>query len=301
MSSFTRAITGCLLIVLVLGIEGCGREPPAQKSTDPVVATVGARVITVPELRDELRPPRFRAGPPPANVEHRRRTLERIVSLELTEHVARERGLLEDPRYSERARAVEREARRWKQEALRRLLAEELVEDFIPPEAEVRTHYEESRARFRGTLLHLREIVTAEEADAMEALQQVREGVPFREVAQSSSIAPSASEGGRIGPFDPGLVPEDLIPQVRRLRKPEDLAGPFQEPRGWTILLLEKRETGVPQELDQVRPTIERMLRRQEMEKRYEELIAEARQQVGVSIDEATLTDDALFGTEPAQ
>lgn len=301
MKRFTRVVAACLPLALGLGAGGCGGEPPPERSSEPIVATVGSRVITLPELRGELRPLRFRAGPPPSNVDHRRRTLDRIVTLELAEQVARDRGLLEDPRYLQRASAVEREARRWKQETLRRLLAEDLVLDFNPGEEEIRAYYENSKARFRTTQLQLREIVTAEEATAREALQQVRDGAPFAEVAASRSIATSASEGGRIGPFERGLAPEPLIPHLGRLREPGDLVGPFQEPRGWTILLLETREVGVPLDFDQVRPRIEPMLRRQEMEQRYDQLIAEARQNIGVSIDEKILANDALFESKAAR
>jgi parvulin-like peptidyl-prolyl isomerase len=282
-----------ILVVIGLIGTGCEREPPQEMDAGPVVASIGSRNITTIELREELPP--FRAGPNASTLDHRRRALDRLVALELSERFARDRGLLEDPRYLERAQAIEREAHRRKQETLRRILGEDLVREYVPTEEEVQTYYAQSHARFQTSRIHLREIVTASESAASQAKEEISAGTPVEEVVARHSIAPSASKGGRIGPFEKGLVPGHLAPHVHQLGLPGDLVGPFPTPRGWTLVVLDKRETEVPRELDRVRPTVERILQRQEMQKRYERLMEEGRQRFGVSVDEAVLANDALF------
>ncbi len=286
-----------ILIAIALAGAGCAGEPPEDKDAGPIVASVGSRKITLTELREELPP--FRAGPNASSGDHRRRALDRLIALELSERFARDRGLLEDPRYLERAQAIDREAHRRKQDTLRRILGEDLVREYAATEDEIRTYYEKSQARFRTSRLHLREIVTPTESVAAEAMEEIAAGTPIEEVVARYSVAPSASEGGRIGPFEQGLVPGDLAPHAHRLRRPGDRAGPFPTPGGWTVLVLDERKTDVPRELDQVRPAIERILQRQQMQERYERLIEEGRQRLGVSIDEAVLANDALFETRP--
>jgi parvulin-like peptidyl-prolyl isomerase len=284
----------CVPIGLGL-LAACGGEPPHETEAGPVVARVGTHPITTRDLLQELASFRGAAGRPQG--EARNRVLERAILLELTERVAAERSLLVEPQYREHVLAIDLEARRRKQDVLRRLLAEDLVRGYTPTEQEVLQYYEESGARFRTTRLHLRELVTATEGEADEALAEIRSGSPFEEVARRRSIAASAQEAGRIGPFDRGLVPAHLAGQAYRLEESGQIAGPFKTPPGWTLLLLENREEGVARDLEQVRPAVERILERKEMQQRYEQMIDEARERFGVSIDEAVLSDDSLFET----
>jgi hypothetical protein len=289
------AFVGRILIVIALVGAGCAEERAEKKDDAPVVARIGSRNITAIELREELPP--MRAGPKASTVEHRRRALERLVALELSERFAHDRGLLDDPRYLERAQAIDREAHRRKQETLRRILGEDLVRDYVATEDEIRGYYEESQARFRTSRLHLHEIVAHTEAAANAAKEEISAGAPVEEVVARHSVAPSASRGGRIGPFEKGLVPGVLAPHAHQLRHPGDLVGPFPTPGGWTVLVLDKLETDVTRELDQVRPAIERIVQRHEMQERYERLIEEGHERFGVSIDEAVLANDAIFET----
>ncbi|MEE8557257.1 MAG: peptidylprolyl isomerase [Myxococcota bacterium] len=287
-----RTLRALLCVALLL--TACQRESTRGVSSgDPVVARVGDRVITVSELRASMPP--VPVGLKISLVETRRRTLEEVVVLELSERIAAERDLLQDPRFLERARAIDREARRQKQHALRRLLSEQLVREYRPDPEEIQRYYERSPGRFQTTRVHLREIVTATESEAEEALLEIRGGAGFGEVARRRSRAPSARDGGRIGPYTRGEVPVHLAPHVLLLGGPGTIGGPVETPEGWTLVYLEKRETDVPRELEVIRPAIERILQQREMRHRYEGAIQEARAEVGVSINETVLIDESYF------
>lgn len=282
------------LLCVALLVTACQRESTTDASNaDPVVARVGDRAITVSELRASMPP--VPVGLKISPVEARRRTLEEVLVLELSERIAAERDLLRDPRFLARARAIDREARRQKQDALRRLLSEQLVREYRPDPEAIQRYYERSPGRFQTTRVHLREIVTATEAEAEEALLEIRGGAGFEDVARRRSRAPSARDGGRIGPYTPGEVPTHLAPHVLLLGEPGTTGGPVETPEGWTLVYLERRETGVPRELGVVRPAIERILQQREMRQRYERAIQEARAQMDVSINEAVLIDESYF------
>jgi peptidyl-prolyl cis-trans isomerase C len=280
-----------------LGLLGaaCGPGPEGEGTETAIVATVGDRTIDVAEFRDELVPA---VGPRDLSpVEHRRLALDRIIMLELTDRVARRRGLATDPRYLEILRLINRDAHRRKQNALRQVLSEKMAADYSPSEEAIRSYHREHGARFRTTRVHLAEIVTETEEAANVALEEIRSGTAFDEVARTRSLAASATRGGQIGPYARGLVPAHLVQQARRLQDPGDLEGPFETPDGWTIVRLEGRETNVPREFEEVRSAIERILRREEMERRFKTTLAEERDRIGVSVNEDVLIDDTLFET----
>ena len=96
------------------------------------------------------------------------------------------------------------------------------------------------RARyFIPEIAQLAVIVTAKEAVARLAEQELASGVPFATVAQQYSEDASASDGGRIPEFARGRTAMSRIPGLETAifgMKPHDTLGPRQFGRRWWII-----------------------------------------------------------------
>lgn len=85
------------------------------------------------------------------------------------------------------------------------------------------------------------------------ALQQ---GVPFPQVAQQFSDAPSASRGGLIG-WTPVTALNEQVRQVAAQLQPGQLSNPIRVPAGFQIIaLVDRREGQVVEQLDLVQVTL---------------------------------------------
>ncbi|MFP3943708.1 MAG: peptidylprolyl isomerase [Alphaproteobacteria bacterium] len=76
--------------------------------------------------------------------------------------------------------------------------------------------------------------------NAMQLLEQIREGAPFPQIARAFSQAPSASRGGDIGWVQDGQLPPKLNQVVSRL-KPGRVSMPIRTTSGFYIMAMSER------------------------------------------------------------
>lgn len=98
------------------------------------------------------------------------------------------------------------------------------------------------------------------EARANETIQAIygalQQGVPFPQVAQQFSDAPSASRGGLIG-WTPVTALNEQVRQVAAQLQPGQLSNPIRVPGGFQIIaLIDRREGQVVEQLDLVQVTL---------------------------------------------
>jgi peptidyl-prolyl cis-trans isomerase D len=140
-----------------------------------------------------------------------------------------------------------------------------------PPvtDADVETAYRERRAQFeqpaRVRLAHILVRVPAvggseaedqARARAEAALQKVRGGADFAQVAKEVSEDPgSAARGGELGAVGPGELVAELDRVIFGLKKGE-LAGPVRSPFGFHVVRVLETLPGSKRELREVAPTL---------------------------------------------
>jgi tetratricopeptide (TPR) repeat protein len=73
-----------------------------------------------------------------------------------------------------------------------------------------------SAQRADSELIDLRIIVVESSAQADRVLQRVKNGEDFAQLAKSVSIAPSASDGGYMGPTEPATLPDELREAIKK-------------------------------------------------------------------------------------
>lgn len=105
---------------------------------------------------------------------------------------------------------------------------------------DVREEYEFEKAVMdQQSEFLLSQIVTSTEQEALGALQRLKDGEAFSDVASAVSIDPSAKrKGGDIGWLNPNDLSEKIRPSIRKLSKNQYLQRPVETRLGWHIVLL---------------------------------------------------------------
>ena len=165
-----------------------------------------------------------------------------------------------------------------------------------PTPAEVEAYYASNRARFerpgRRACSHL---LTRTRGQAEMALQRIRGGQAFADVARDLSIdGATAANGGRLGD-----IPDDRLQALSREEpglaaaireaRPGQVAGPVRSRAGWHLLLCQARQPAATPPLAELSPDLARFLERQRGDDAVRARMAAARALAKVTIDEAAL------------
>jgi peptidyl-prolyl cis-trans isomerase SurA len=140
----------------------------------------------------------------------------------------------------------------------RMVMSREVAGRVMLDEQVVRDYYLQHRTELaRPEQVHLREVLVsteglsgaalaAREDRVREALEKIRKGEPFEEVAKQYSDSPTAAEGGDLGLFEPGKLAPAIRDLVMKLRD-GGVTDPLQTPQGWLILQLVRHyAAGIP-------------------------------------------------------
>lgn len=102
-------------------------------------------------------------------------------------------------------------------------------------------------------------LVETEEA-ALDLVAQLEDGADFATLAREHSTGPSASNGGDLGWFGPGVMVESFFDVVAEL-EPGDVSQPVETQFGWHVIKLNDTRLNDVPALEDVRPEIEDNLR----------------------------------------
>lgn len=144
---------------------------------------------------------------------------------------------------------------------------------------EVRNHLASERTkaskRFKVKARHIIFLVKAPEDEAPArqkanaALDQLRQGADFAELARSISEGPSASSGGLLGTFGRG----EMVPEFEKAAfeaPPGTPVGPVRSPFGWHLILVEERVTEAAADEGSYEAELENRVRNQLFERAVE-------------------------------
>jgi peptidyl-prolyl cis-trans isomerase C len=167
------------------------------------------------------------------------------------------------------------------EEAIRRLVYSDIV---ISKEA-VAAYYHQHRADFdRPQQVRARQITLANEADGQQVLGQLRQGLDFAEAARRFSISPDAEQGGDLGFFGRGQMPDAFDAVVFELpigRISELVKSEY----GFHLFRVEERRSAQRLTLNQVQDQIAAHLRAEKEEQAYRDWLQSLRSQATIEVD----------------
>jgi peptidyl-prolyl cis-trans isomerase C len=259
-----RSTASIIALLLMLGalftgvLAACGSDDPAEPSStpsaDPVVLLVDGRPVRLSAI--EAVRAEFRLG---GTSDARAVAEKEVVRRELLRREAGRLGVTADPADVDSRRDVLVEQAGGEQafaEALRAVPITEAqlrsgLEDGVLYEAvqdakfggltastsDARSYYVRHRSSFREQgSVHLYAIRVAAERIAQSALQRLREGHPFAEVArQFTTDAEARASDGDLGVVALASLPRPFTDALEAV-EPGEVAGPVQAPGGWYLL-----------------------------------------------------------------
>lgn len=261
----TRPFNSALIAVFVAAVSlSAQAQPNKAAGNDPVVARVNGQPITrsaVLELYGQL--------PPPMN----QMPIEQILPGILNELTARkllgeaaEKSKLgDDPAVKAQLQTAREQV--LQQAYLDRKLKAELTEP------KLKARYDELvKAQPPQEEVHARHILTATEADAKAALDEVKKGTDFTEVSKKRSTGPTASTGGDLGFFTKDKMVPEFAEAAFALQPGQVSEKPVQSQFGWHVIKVEARRKAPVPRFEDVRSQVYEIMSQEVVEKTVADL-----------------------------
>lgn len=174
-----------------------------------------------------------------------------------------------------------------------RLLAEKYVAEQTGRERasapEVRAWYEQHRAEFEvPEEVHCQQIAVRTPDEAKSALDQLRAGTPFDQLAQKLSTSPDGRTGGDLGWFPRGTMPKVFDDTCFSLGTGK-ISGVVASPYGYHVFKTLGRRAPRARKFDEVKAEASRRATQEKRAQAERLLLRQLRSQAEVKIDEAAL------------
>ena len=182
---------------------------------------------------------------------------------------------------------------RWKLDVTENLLIDKLIENTITrtlkvSEEEIKSYYQKHRAEFeKKEEVRARQIVVATEGEAKTLHQQLLAGANFIELATEKSVSPDRANGGDLGYFTKGQMPEefDIVFTV----KANTISPIVKSPYGYHIFKVEERRAPRFQSLAEVRGTIHQQLMNDQEDRLRTQWIKELKSKADIQVNSTLL------------
>ncbi len=271
----TRPLLAAILLA-GLSLGACGDdaareavEAPAGDPSSPEAATVNGQTIYVADVQLEARmkglikgDETLQQGSPEFD-----EILDELIEVKLLAMEALGRGLDEDPEARHRLNTA-------RDNILGNILLEHVAAEQIDEPA-IRKMYEAQVALLEPQMeneAHVRHIL-APTKDAIDKIAaELKTGVDFAVLAaRRSSDADTRLDGGDLGYMTAAEATPEFARVIREV--PEGgVSRPFEDKAGWHIVKIEQLRKRRPPSLEDLRETIERYLKSQQLEKLLKEL-----------------------------
>lgn len=245
--------------------------------SDLVLARINGEPITVEELNESFTSRHQGHGVLLAGRGAVRDFLDTVIDRRLLIQEALRIGADEDPEI-QRARATLRAKR-----AAEGFYADQVTKKVRVTDEEIAGVHQRLGDRFSA-----RHILAESRQDAARALERVRAGEEFGEVARQMSRADTASRGGDLGIVQWGRSEQKLEDVLWSLKKGE-ISEPFETESGWNLLYVVERTSVEPPKLADTRQRIKANLEQRESRERSTALFRKLMKRPGGRIDEAPL------------
>ncbi len=299
-----------LIVIIVVMLPSCKGNMPAH-----IVAEVDGDPITVAEFTTELAPlvGDYHASPSPqeeGGLKQLKEALaDQLIEQRLILHEAPKMGILvSDDEVEEALASIKRsypeggfeevvpdEASllQWKERLQQRLLIEKVitrVSQVTSPidEKTMRQYYEQHREEFvLSEQVRVRQIVVEDRNDAENIIRKLKRGDPFDELARRYSSGPEAGEGGDLGFFGRGEMPEEFD-IVFSLQEGE-ISDIVQSPYGYHIFQVVTKQDQSESGFAEVKAQIMQVIIREKEEKAFQDWLKTVKKKATIRVNEKAL------------
>lgn len=275
-----------LVMLVLLAVTGCSKEKGVttgqgkQTISDPnVVATVGGEKIMATDIDAILsqipEPYRARYSTPEA----KREIVDRMTEVRMMAMEAKKRGIDKNPDTKLKLEYIV-------DQILAKDLEDSTVKDIQITDADIKKYYDDNKAKFAvGPRVKARHILVPTEDEAKAILAQLKKGADFAALAKAKSKCPSAPRGGDLGWITKGRMDPEFEKAAFALKKGE-MSGVVKTSFGYHIIKVDDVDAGKEKSLEEVKPAIERQIKREKRDEAVTKMKDEIKKAFPVVINE---------------
>jgi peptidyl-prolyl cis-trans isomerase C len=182
-------------------------------------------------------------------------------------------------------------------QVLEQAVQDKYLKDRGPTEQELRAEYEMQIGQTPKVEYHTRNILVATEPFADKVITRLEKGEKFEEVAKSSSMDPSKSNGGDLPWMTAERMPPQFAGAVQALKPGEYTHKPVQTQYGWHVIQLVETRDVQPPPFDQVKQRLEQIVQAKKFRNYMDELMRSAKIE---KFDQTAATPAPAPGAAPA-
>lgn len=240
----------------------------AQAADEKTAALVNG--VAIPQARLDMRVKAVTQQGQPDSPELRKALRDDLINLEVISQAAAKNGLDKQPEVAQQLEL-----------ARQSVLAGAFVQDYAKShpisDDQLKQEYENLKKRVGNKEYKLSHILVATEDEAKKVEAELKKGGKFAKIAKAKSKDPgSADKGGDLGWAVPSNFVQPFGEAVVKLNKGQ-VSDPVQTQFGWHVIKLEDtRELKVPT-FDEVKPSIEKRLQQQAIQKEIEDMRSKAK------------------------
>jgi len=299
--------------ILILLSGSCQPSPSNPSADSPVVAVVGDENILLSDfqklLDENSRGLSFSGAGGEADA-FKDDLLDQMVTHRLFLAEARRRGLTVGPEELEGAinemkgeysdsdferlmdiKKVGREA--WREKLSEEILIQKVIRSGMDQpvavsEDEVNHYYDTHRGEFQSEeSVRTRQIVVPSDVEAHEIRDLLMEGQDFEEIARERSISPDAAEGGDLGYFKKGEMPEEF--DMAFDLPAGEISPVVRSPYGYHLFRVEEHRPPSILTESEAKELIHGILTQNKQKERYEGWVADLKKKAGIQINRSIL------------
>ena len=312
-SRLRRPAFWCCVATLLVYVCLAPLPSQAGRTEDRIVAIVNDEVITLSEMKAEIRGPesRLREQYRGAQLDRqlrqlRYRALSRLIERKLQVQLARKKGhnvteeevqmaLREFARQGEPIDDTDPEVLRSLKEQLIvwKVMEREVRSGVLVSEDELKRYYEEHQNRFllpaeyriSQILIRPREGERAEQTQqrALEVYETLKDGGDFAELARLRSDGAQAAQGGSLGLVTQGELEQPIEDAIADL-EPGDISKPINTAIGYHIIRLDERTQPELRQYAQVKTEIQNLIYQQKSDDQYHKWIDELKDKAYIEV-----------------
>jgi parvulin-like peptidyl-prolyl isomerase len=312
MRYYHEVLISLFVIATVVALSSCKSNMPSH-----IVAEINGDTITVEEFSAELSP--FIEGYhlSPSTQEEaalknlKQALLDQLIEKRLILNEAQQMGItVSDDELEEAFASIQRSypqggfdevvrdeaaLHRWKERLRQRLVIEKVINRVsqvtVPLDEDVlRKYYKEHQSEFMvPEQVRVRQIVTKDRQTAESVLSKVKRGDSFEELAKRHSVAPEAEQGGDLGFFGRGDMPEEF--DVVFSLQAGETSEIVQSPYGYHIFQVVAKEGRSELNFAEVKDRIREIVVREEEEKIFQDWLKKVKKKAIIRINTKALEE----------
>jgi peptidyl-prolyl cis-trans isomerase C len=280
-------ISRYFLFTAILAVTLCAAlHDQNAAAQEKVLAKIGDQTVTEKDLNETVAsfPDKFYETP-----EGQSKALDYLINIHVMAAEAQKQGLDKEP-------DVQRLLTYTTKEMLARVYLDKLTKNLPnPTDADAKTYYDKNKAQFViPESVLLRHILVKSEKEAKEAIDRLKKGEKFPDLAAQISMCPSRAKGGSLDWMPKGTLVKEIEDEAFGMKNGQ-MTGPIKSRFGYHVLLLEDKRPPQETSFDQVKDSIIERLKFEAQQEQYEKIAGDLRKKMNVQVaqpaaEKATVT-----------